>query len=181
MPRLIILFIPLLCSGCVSRALNEAARNITLNTPEPVKVEMKVTMDIYRHDAPDAPSEATPGAPVAVDAPDSEDAAKKRKFNRQEEIQTAKNSRLVAETHRGTLFLREKPAGNWGQYVQKLIDDENADRMFLMRTEAERTRRQLNEIQKERWEANVKAALTGEWIEANDEAKPGSFKLITKP
>ena len=181
MPRRLLLLIPMLvCPGCISRALNEAAKNITINTPEPLKVEMKVTMDIYRHDAPEAAPAGASGS-AATGPANTVDDAKKRKFNRQEEIQTLKNSRLVAETHRGTLYLREKPAGAWGEQVTKAVDDENSDRMLIMVAEAESARRPLDAVQKERWQENVKTAFQGEYIEADDPARAGSYIIIPKP
>ncbi len=168
----------LLLAACSpSKILNDAAKNITLNTPEPVKVDMKITMDIYRHDAPE---DGSTKEEAAAKETEGEDAARKRKFNRQEEIQTLKNSRLIAETHRGLLFLREKPAGEWGDQVEKSVEAENVDRNLLMRLDAERARRPLSEVMQERYDANVKSAHTGEWLEATDPEKPGSFILIQK-
>ena len=94
----------LLLSGCgVTQSLENAARNIQLNTPEPIKVDMKITLDVYQHEA---------GGKEKDVEKTSTDAAElnRRKYNRQKEIQELKNSRLVAETHRGLLFLREQPA-----------------------------------------------------------------------
>jgi uncharacterized protein len=104
----------------------------------------------------------------------------RRKFNRQKEVQDLKNSRFVAESHRGTLFLREQPAGAYGEYVRKLVEEENADRMELMRQQAASQRRELNEIMQERAGANIRNAFPGEWIEVPDKDKPGSWRLLQK-
>ena len=164
----------LLLSGCgVTQSLENAARNIQLNTPEPIKVDMKITLDVYQHEAggkeKDVKKKSTAGAKL-----------NRRKYNRQKEIQELKNSRLVAETHRGLLFLREQPAGEYGEYVKKTVDAENTDRKALMIEDAARQKRELHEIEKERWENAVKNAFPGEFIEVADEARPDAFKIVQK-
>ena len=171
-----LLLIPiLLFPACkaLDRSLENAAKNITLNTPEPIKVEMKIDVNVYQHDAKDGEKPAEKNAAGNAEL-------SRRKFNRQKEIQDLKNSRLVAETHRGTLFLREQPAGTYGEYVRKTVDDENTDRMELMRQEAAEKRRELHEVMQERYEANIKNSFTGEWIEVPDQEKPGSWRLLQK-
>ncbi len=165
----------ILFNGCkaLDRSLENAAKNITLNTPDPIKVEMKIDVNVYQHDAED-------GEKPKDNAKEDNAGLSRRKFNRQKEVQDLKNNRFVAESHRGTLFLREQPAGTYGEYVRKTVEDENTDRMELMRQEAAEKRRELHEIMQERYEANVQNAFTGEWIEVPDKEKPGSWRLLQK-
>ena len=173
--RHLLLLPAVLLTGCkmLDRSLENAAKNITLNTPEPIKVEMKIDVNVYQHDAKD-------GEKPKDKAKTDNAELSRRKFNRQKEIQDLKNSRFVAETHRGTLFLREQPAGTYGEYVRKTVVEENTDRMDLMRQEAAEKRRELHEIMQERYEANVRNAYPGEWIEVPDKEKPGSWRLLQK-
>lgn len=161
-------------SGCrVSESLENAARNITLNTPDPIKVDMKITLDVYQHDADKKEQEK--------DKADADAAELNRRiYNRQKEIQDLKNQRLVAETHRGVLFLREQPAGAYGEYVRETVEKENSDRRELMIEEAARTRRELHDIEKERWNAAVKNAFPGEYIEVADPDRPDAYKIVQK-
>ncbi len=168
-------FLPLLAATACSfsKTLENAARNIQLNTPEPIKVDMKITLDVYQHEAPGS-------AKVQEKAPTDLAEVNRRKFNRQQEIQELKNNRYVAETHRGLLFLRDQPAGTYGSYVKKTVEEENADRKTLMLEEAAKQKRELNELEKERHDAAVSNAFAGEYIEMADPAKPGSWKIVQK-
>src|SRR5688572_15558084 len=128
----LLVILPLLAAGggCnISQSLENAARKIQLNTPEPIKVDMKITLDVYQHEAAGA------GKAKELESTDLAE-VNRRKFNRQQEIQELKNNRYVAETHRGLLFLRDQPAGTYGGYVKKTVEDENADRKTLMLEEA---------------------------------------------
>lgn len=147
--------------------------DVNLATREPIKVDINVDLNIYQHGTPESAAAAQAEAEALEEV-------KRRKYNRQEEIQNLKNQRLVAETHRGTLLLRDQPTGDYGAYVKKTVDEENADRLKLMTAEAERDKRELREVMRERYEANVKNAFPGEWIEVPDPEKPESWILTRK-
>jgi len=175
-PLLLLLPCLLAVPGCqLSKTLENAAEKITLNTPEPIKVDMKITLDVIQHDAPGSKKEE----PEKDDTSDIT-AVTQRKFNRQEEIQKLKNSRFVAETHQGLLIIREEPPGSYGGYVKDTVEKENADRKTLMIEAARKQKRELHELEKEHFDANVKNAFAGEWIEAPDPARPGGFKYVQK-
>ena len=170
-----LLCLPLLAApACsVSKSLENAARNIQLNTPEPLKVDMKITLDVYQHQAPGSEK-------LEEKQPTDLAEVNRRKFNRQQEIQELKNNRYVAETHRGLLFLRDQPAGTYGGYVKKTVEDENADRKTLMLEEAAKQKRELHAIQKERPEVAENSPFPGEFIEVPDPDKPGAWKIVQK-
>jgi hypothetical protein len=177
-PCHLLLLLPfLLTAPCcqLSKTLQNAAEKITLNTPEPIKVDMKITLDVIQHEAPGAKKEGEKSAD-----PDDIGAITRRKFNRQEEIQKLKNSRFVAETHQGLLVLREQPAGAYGSYVQETVDKENFDRKALMIEEARKQKRELHDIEKDHFDANVKNAFAGEWVEMSDPVRPEGFKQVQK-
>jgi hypothetical protein len=174
----LLLLLPILLTapGCqLSKTLQNAAEKITLNTPEPIKVDMKITLDVIQHEAPGAKKEEGKNE-EAVDIA----TITRRKFNRQEEIQKLKNSRFVAETHQGLLVVREQPPGSYGSYAKETVEKENFDRKALMIEDARRQKRELHEVEKERYDANVKNAYPGEWIEVPDAVRQGGFKLVQK-
>jgi hypothetical protein len=159
--------------GCnLSQTLENAAKNITLSTKDPLKVDMKVDINVYQHDAPGKAKETT-------EKTDDIAEVHRRKYNRQAEIQKLKNDQFVAETHQGLLLLREQPAEQGG-YVRFTVEKENADRKELMIEDARKQGRELHEIEKERYEANVRNSHPGEWIEVPDPARPDGYKLERK-
>lgn len=147
--------------------------DVNLATREPLKVDINVDLNVYQHATPEA-------AKAADEEAESLEEAAKRKYNRQAEIQELKNQRFVAESHRGVLILRTPPAGSYGDYVKRTVNEENADRMLLMRADAMKQKRELQEIMRERYEANVANSHAGEWIEVPDPEKPGSWILSRK-
>jgi hypothetical protein len=142
---------------------------VDLQSPEPIKVDVNMRLDVYQYkgDEPDKPDAAQA----------SFDAAQTRMRNRYAEIQTFKNNGLVGEDHRGLLHLREKPAGEWGDEVEKQVNQENEDRTLLIRRQAKDTNQAMHEVQDEQWKHRTKIAYHGEWIEVPGE-KPNTFKWV---
>lgn len=147
--------------------------DVNLATSDPLKVDIKVDLNVYQHSSPEEAAKAD-AADEAVEQ------VQKRKYNRGAEIQELKNQRYVAETHRGVLLLRQQPAGTYGEYVKKLVEDENKDRMLLMTADAQKAKRELREVMEENYTAARANAHAGEWIEVPDPEKPESFKLEQK-
>lgn len=135
-------------------------------------VNINIRMDVYQHSSDK----------VGDGKKDDEDAksARDRIYNRQQQLQEIKNNRWVVETHRGELQIREKPAGENGVWVEKVVKEENEDRVLLMRLKAKEMNVDLHDIQSQFWQDNVEKAYAGEWIEIKDPAKPGIFKQVPK-
>jgi hypothetical protein len=149
--------------------------DVNLGTKDPIKLEpvnINIRMDVYQHSSDK----------VGEGKKDDEDAksARERIYNRQQQLQEIKNNRWVVETHRGELQIREKPAGDNGGWVEKVVTEENADRSLLMRLKARELNVDLHDMQNQFWKDNVEKAYPGEWIEIPDPAKPGVFKQVTK-
>lgn len=166
MPRIFLLGSLCALTGC-------KLPNVNLATSEPLKVDIKVDLNVYQHSSPEEAAKAD-AADEAVEQ------VQKRKYNRAAEIQELKNQRYVAETHRGVLLLRQQPAGTYGEYVKKVVEDENKDRMLLMTADAQKAKRELREVMEETYAAARASAHAGEWIEVPDPDKPESFKLEQK-
>ena len=133
------------------------AFKVNLSSPEPIKVDVSMRLDVYQYKGDE------PGKPDAAQV--SYEEAIERQRNRMSEIQKLKDNRFVGEDHRGLLHLREKPAGDWGEYVERTVNAENEDRTILMRRTAKDTNRALHEIQEEQWKLRTDKAYKGEWVE----------------
>ena len=141
---------------------------IPLTTPEPLKVDLNMRLDVYQYRGED-PGDKTETRSLAE--------AVERQRNRMAEIQELKNNRIIGEDHRGLLSLRQVPAGEWGDYVKRTVEEENTDRTLLMRNEAKESNRQLHEVEREAWLQRSAQAFKGEWIEVPGKAE-GTFEWI---
>ena len=95
------------------------------------------------------------------------------------EIQALKNSRLVGENRRGLLDIRNQPAGEYGDYVKKTVEAENADRRKLMEKLAKDRGLAMSEIERSQSALFRQSAFTGEWYEEADSS--GGFVWKQKP
>ena len=132
-----------------------AACNPTVRvaTPEPLKVDVDMRIDIYQH--------ATGDVPAA--GPDAE--AQDRRRTRMAEIQNLKNARVVGENRHGLLSLVQPPPGEYGDYVRRTLEAENGDRLALMKQLAAERRVPLADVETEQATLWRERAFTGEWIE----------------
>jgi len=133
-----------------------AAPTVNLATPQPIKVDIAVRLDVYQH-AKEAAKKSTP-ATAATDAAEA-------RRNRMADIQTFKNSRLVGEGRDALLAIRVDTPGDYGDFIRKTVDAENADRMALMKSEAEKQKAALPQVQTKQASLAAKLAFKGEWIE----------------
>lgn len=123
---------------------------VDVNSPEPIKVDVSMRLDVYQYKGDE------PGKPDAALV--SYEEAVERQRNRMAEIQRLKDNRFVAEDHRGMLHLRQKPAGDWGEYVERTVNAENEDRTLLMRKVAKDSNKPLHEVQAEQWKLRTDKA-----------------------
>jgi len=132
-----------------------AACNPTVRvaTPEPLKVDVDMRVDIYQHATSDAPT----------NGPDAE--AQDRRRARMAEIQNLKNTRIVGENHHGLLALVQAQSGEYGDYVRRTLEAENADRLALMKQLAAERRVPMADIETEQANLWRERAFPGEWIE----------------
>ncbi len=160
----LLLSLPLLAvvSGC------KTLPAVPLTTPEPLKVDLNMRLDVYQYRGDE------PGNKEEIR---SIGEAVERQRNRMAEIQELKNNRIVGEDHRGLLQLRQTPAGEWGDYVKRTVEEENTDRTLLMRNEAKESNRPLHEVQAEAWRLRTDQAFKGEWIEVAGKTE-GTFEWV---
>ena len=138
--------------------------DVNVATPEPIAVDLSMDVHVYQHGKTD--EEASKAQASYREAMNSV-------RNRMKEIQDLKNNRLVGENHEGRLSIRNKPAGEYGDYVQKTVEEENRDREFLMKHDAEEKGVSTNEIRDEKWRHWQRKSFPGEWIEVAEEDGSG--------
>jgi Protein of unknown function (DUF1318) len=139
---------------------------VPLTTPKPLEVNLNMRLDVYQHRGDE---------PTDQEASKALEEANTRQRNRMAEILNYKGNDLVGEDHRGQLFLREVPAGKWGEEVKRKVAEDNEDRMLLMRQRAKESKRTLQEVQDEQWKVHIRQANDKEWIEVPGKV-PGTFQ-----
>ena len=137
---------------------------------DPIQVDLTMRVDVYQY---------TGNTKEEKQAVKNVENAVESQRNRMAEIQTLKNSRYVGENHLGLLSIRNLPAGKVGEYVQKTVDEENADRAFLMTDTSNSSGTPLEEIRRQQWQTRVEASFEGEWIEVSSGA-PDTYRWIQK-
>jgi uncharacterized protein len=150
------LILAMLCAslgGCKAPTVN-------LATSEPLKVDINMRLDVYQYS-----STGTQKPAQAQASPPSTRTPESRRRNRMADIQQFKNQRLVGESRDGLLVIRTKPDGEYGDYVRITVEEENADRMELMKSLAESQKTSLPEIQAKQAELWRNRSFKGEWIE----------------
>ena len=134
-----------------------AAPTVNLATPQPIKVDIAVRLDVYQH-AKEASKKSTPTSTTSAEPAEA-------RRNRMADIQTFKNSRLVGEGRDALLAIRVDTPGDYGDFIRKTVDAENSDRMALMKSEAEKQKAALPQVQFKQASLAAKLAFKGEWIE----------------
>ena len=134
-----------------------ASPTVNLSTPEPIKVDVAMRLDVYQHSKEIA-------ADLKKSLPASDPDSLRR--NRMADIQTFKDSRIVGEGRNGLLSIRTDTPGEYGDYIRKTVSEENEDRMALFKSEADKKKTSLIQIQKKQADIFSKMAFKGEWIES---------------
>ena len=150
----------LVLAGCAGPTVN-------LSTPEPVKVDIAMRLDVYQHQKEEKTGQPAPAATPGQD-----------RLNRAADIQTFKNSRLIGESASALLSIRVEPAGEEGDYLRKIVEAENASRMALMKEQSTRDKIPLPAVQKKQADLARKMAFKGEWIEI--EKADGTLEWVPK-
>lgn len=131
---------------------------MNLATPEPVKVDVNVRLDVYQKTAPTKAKEEQSSLEVAAN----------RRL-RSGEIQQLKNDRIVGEDRDGYLDLRKPPTDpKYLSFAQGIVDSENADRSYLYLTNAQTQSKPLELVEKDYAQLWRDRAFPGEWVQKDD-------------
>jgi uncharacterized protein YdbL (DUF1318 family) len=148
------------------------APTVNLSTSDPIKVDINMRLDVYQYSSPTTKKPATPQATPAAQTPEG------RRRNRMADVQQFKNERLVGEGHEGLLVILKKSEGEYADYVRVTVEEENTDRMELMKSLAESQKTSLPEIQSRQAELWRNRSFKGEWIETP--GPDGSWNWVQK-
>lgn len=116
------------------------APTVHLNTPEPIKIDVAVRVDVHEHGATVSKMDRSLSA--------EESFAPRRREDRSGQIWAMKNDGAVVEGDNGYLEVLGKSGWDLA-YVKKLADEENHDRKILYNAEARDSGRALSRIEKE--------------------------------
>jgi len=148
------LAVAMVCAGCKAPTVN-------LSTPDPIVVDINMRVDIYDRGG---------GSPAAKPQPSADlPAADARRRSRMGDIQTFKNSRLIGEGRDGLLVVLSKPEGAYGLYTEKVVAEENGDRLVIMRQLAAERKMSLADVQSQQGELWRNRSFSGEWIEVQQD------------
>ncbi len=145
-------------AGCA----NGPTINIGTKQPlkvDPLKVDLNMRVDVYQH------ADASVQKRVTGAQPAGNEDVQTRLRNRMGDVQVLKNNRLVGESHKGMLEIRNQPPGEFGEYVQRMVEAENKDRSAMMQDISQKKNLPLEEVQRQQAELARNKAFNGEWIE----------------
>lgn len=128
---------------------------MNLATPNPVKVDIGVRLDVYQKTPPTKSESEQSSLTVAAN----------RRL-RSGEIQQLKNARIIGEDRDGYLAMRKPPTDpKYLAYAQGIITAENADRSFLYLANAQAQSKPLEIIEGEYAALWADRAFPGEWVQ----------------
>ena len=142
----------------VGLVLGGCAPTVNLATPEPVKVDVAVRLDVYQKTAPTK----------AKDEQSSLQVAANRRL-RTGEIQQLKNDRVIGEDRDGYLDLKMQPQDpKYLAYAKGVVSDENADRTYLYLANAQTQNKPLELVERDYAQLWRDRAFPGEWVQKED-------------
>ena len=135
--------------------LTSCVPTINLATPEPVKVDVNVRLDVYQKTAPTKAKEGQSSIEIA--------AARRLRSG---QIQQLKNDGVIGEDRDGYLAMRKPPTDpKYLAYAQGIISAENADRSFLYLSNAQTQNKPLESVEKDYAQLWSDRAFPGEWVQ----------------
>jgi hypothetical protein len=138
------------------------APSIQLETPEPIKFDVNMKVDVQNH--------AAESQSATTDMDEKMTPREGRRY-RMAEVQSLKNSKIIGEGNEGLLVMRNKPADdNYGLYAEKIMGEENTDRTQIFTDEQKISKKDIAAVKKEFADRARQAAFKGEWIQ-NDDGK----------
>ncbi|MFH1066868.1 MAG: DUF1318 domain-containing protein [bacterium] len=138
--------------------LVSCAPTIRLDTPQPVKIDVNMHVDVTTSQKNGAKSSETP-------ATTKKSPLESRRL-RMAEIQDLKNNRFVGEGNNGLLSIRKAPDDSkWRNYAEKLVNEENADRQEVFEQEAKDTGKPTELVARDFAQKMRSAAFPTEWVQ----------------
>ncbi|MES2310029.1 MAG: DUF1318 domain-containing protein [Verrucomicrobiota bacterium] len=154
--RLFSLSFSLLISAC--------APTIQVSTPEPVKIDVNMRVDVHTKDDREKPAKTANETSLVAS----------RRFARMGEIQDLKNAAFIGENNKGYLEIRQKPEGKipsgepYDVYAQRLVREENNDRRSIYLLAAEKEGVPMEVVEQENSKRWHESAFPKEWLQKED-------------
>ena len=138
--------------------LSGCAPTVNLATPEPIKVDVGVRLDVYQKTAPTKAKEEQSSLEIA--------AARRLRSG---EIQQLKSAHIIGEDRDGYLDMRNPPTDpKYLAYAQGVISAENTDRSYLYLANAQSQNKPMELVGSEYAKLWRDRAFPGEWIQKED-------------
>ncbi len=139
-----------LLSGC--------APTVNLATPEPIKVDVGVRLDVYQKTAPTKAKEEQSSLEIA--------AARRLRSG---EIQQLKSAHVIGEDRDGYLDIRNPPTDpKYLAYAQGVVNAENTDRSYLYLANAQAKNEPMELVGSDYAKLWRDRAFPGEWVQKED-------------
>jgi len=137
---------------------SSCAPTVNLATPEPIKVDVGVRLDVYQKTPPNKAKEEQSSLEIAS-----------ARRLRSGEIQALKNNHIIGEDRDGYLALREKPKDpKYLEYAEGIVKSENADRSYLYLANSQTQNKPMELVGAEYAKLWRDRAFPGEWIQKED-------------
>lgn len=144
----------LLALGCLAGC----APTVNLATPDPIKVDVAVKLDVYQKTPATKANEQQSNLQIAAD----------RRL-RSGEIQQLKSAHIIGEDRDGYLAMRNPPSDpKYLAYAEKIIKEENTDRSYLYLANAQAKNEPMELVGAEYAKLWRDRAFPGEWIQKED-------------
>lgn len=139
--------------------LSSCTPTIRLDTPEPVKIDVNMKVEVTTKNAN--------GTIAGSDSEANQEASPRlRQRKRITEVQSLKNDRVVGEAKSGLLEIKKLPADPaYQEYAKKIVEAENADRGQIYQIEADAQNKPVSYIISEYARRLRESAFPGEWVE----------------
>lgn len=134
------------------------APTIKVSTPDPVKIDVNMKVDVYTKSDPQKQKEDTNQMQAAV-----------ARRNRMAEVQSLKNDRVIGEDREGYLNIRQEPSdAKYAAYAKTIVDGENNDRAVIYLANAQSQGKPMEMVQREYSKLWRERSYPGEWIQKDD-------------
>jgi uncharacterized protein YdbL (DUF1318 family) len=121
---------------CSLLLLTSCAPKVQLSTPEPLKVDISMTVNVYQREVTSANRKVS----------EEELQALRRSEERAGEIWAMKNDGVIVESQNG--YLEAQPRSGWDMpYVNRIVAEENRDRKIKYEAEARDTNKPIETVQ----------------------------------
>lgn len=145
-------------------ALASCAPTVNLTTPEPVKIDVNMKVDVVTHQG-----ENQKAAEANADKAKTASTPQEGRRLRMQEIQTVKNDLKVGEGNDGLLHVVETPPDKeYASYIERIVSEENADRTAVFKQQAAVENKPVSVIAKDFANRAKQSSFSGEWVQNKD-------------